>query len=187
MTARIHPVDPAEATGQTLAMFDAIKAKMGKVPNMMKTMAQSPPLLEGYLGFGGALAKGSLPEIERQQIALFVSQENGCEYCLSAHTLLGRHAGLSREQVLLARQGQAEDARQQAVLALARQIMEHRGDISDEQLGVARAAGLSDAELVEIVGNVALTTLTNYVNQFAHTIVDFPRVPATVELAAAAV
>src|SRR5436305_12136955 len=113
MTARLTPIEPAHADAHTHQLFDAIKARNGKLPNMMKTMAHSPALLEGYLAFGGALNKGVLPEIVRQQIALFVSQENGCEYCLSAHTLIGRHAGLSREQVFLARQGQAQDPKQQ--------------------------------------------------------------------------
>jgi uncharacterized peroxidase-related enzyme len=184
MTVRIPPVDPAQAQGQTRALFDAVKVKMGKVPNMMKTMAHSPALLEGYLALSGALSKGVLPEVVRQQIALYVSQENDCEYCLSAHTLLGRHAGLTPEQVLLARRGESQDAKQQAVLTLAENIVRHRGDISDEQLATALEAGVSDAELAEVVGHVALTTLTNFFNQLSHAAVDFPRVSAHLEPAA---
>jgi uncharacterized peroxidase-related enzyme len=176
MTARLTPVEPAHADAHTHQLFDVVKARNGKVPNMMKTMAHSPALLEGYLAFSGALDRGVLPAIIRQQIALFVSQENGCEYCLSAHTLIGRHAGLNREQVLLARQGQAQDAKQQAVLVLVQNILDQRGDVSDEQFGAARAAGLTDAEIAEIVGHVALTTLTNFFNQLAQPVVDFPRV-----------
>jgi uncharacterized peroxidase-related enzyme len=182
--ARITPVDPAQAQGQTQALFDAVKAKMAKVPNMMKTMAHSPTLLEGYLALSGALSKEVLPEVVRQQIALSVSQENGCEYCLSAHTLLGWHAGVTHEQVLLARQGEAKDAKQQAVLTLAQNIVENRGDISDEQFGAAREAGVSNAELAEVVGHIALTTLTNFFNQLARADVDFPRVSASLEPAA---
>src|SRR6478672_221892 len=176
MTARIAPVDAAHADIDTRQLFAAIKAQTGKVPNMMRTMAHSPALLEGYLAFNGALNKGVLPEIVRQQIALFVSQENGCEYCLAAHTLIGRHAGLSRELVFLARQGQAQDPKQQAVLNLVQNILDWRGDISNEQFATARAAGLTDAEIAEAVGHVALTTLTNYFNQLTHADVDFPRV-----------
>jgi uncharacterized peroxidase-related enzyme len=185
MTARIAPVDSAHADEPTQQLFAAVKAQMGKVPNMMKTMAHSPALLEGYLAFRGALDKGVLPEVVRQQIALFVSQQNDCEYCLSAHTLIGRHAGLSREQVLLARQGQAQDARQQAVLNLVQNILDWRGDISNEQFAATRAAGLTDAEIAEVVGHVALTTLTNYFNQLTHADVDFPRVSTDLEPAAA--
>jgi uncharacterized peroxidase-related enzyme len=185
MTARIVPVDSAVANEPTQQLFSAVKARMGKLPNMMKTMAHSPALLEGYLAFSGALNKGVLPEIVRQQIALFVSQENGCEYCLSAHTLIGRHAGLSREQVFLARQGQAQDPKQQAVLNLVQNILDWRGDISNEQFAAARVAGLTDAEIAEVVGHVALTTLTNYFNQLTQPDVDFPRVSANLEPAAA--
>jgi uncharacterized peroxidase-related enzyme len=184
MTARIVPVDSAYADESTQQLFAAVKAKMGKVPNMMKTMAHSPALLEGYLAFSEALNKGVLPEIVRQQIALFVSQQNGCEYCLSAHTLIGRHAGLSREQALLARQGRAQDDKQQAVLSLVQNILDWRGDISNEQFAAARTAGLTDAEIAEVVGHVALTTLTNYFNQLTQSDVDFPRVSVNLEPAA---
>jgi len=181
MTARIAQVDAAHADGHVQGLFAAVKSRMGKVPNMMKTMAHSPALLEGYLAFSGALDKGVLSEFVRQQIALFVSQQNGCEYCLSAHTLIGRHAGLNREQVLLARQGQAQDPKQQAVLNLVQNILDWRGDVSTEQFNAAKEAGLSDAEIVEVVGHVALTTLTNYFNQLTQAEVDFPRVSANLE------
>jgi uncharacterized peroxidase-related enzyme len=185
MTARIAPFDSAHADEPTQQLFSAVKARLGKVPNMMKTMAHSPALLEGYLAFSGALNKGVLHEVVRQQIALFVSQQNDCEYCLSAHTLIGRHAGLSREQVLLARQGQAQDGKQQAVLNLVQNILDWHGDVSNEQFAAARAAGLTDAEIGEVVGHVALTTLTNYFNQLTQADVDFPRVSANLEPAAA--
>jgi AhpD family alkylhydroperoxidase len=148
---------------------------------MMKTMVHSPALLEGYLAFSGALDKGVLQEVVRQQIALLVSQQNNCEYCLSAHTLIGRHAGLNREQVLLARQGQAQDAKQQSVLNLVQNILDWRGDVSSDQFSAAKDAGLSDAEIAEVVGHVALTTLTNYFNQLTDVDVDFPRVSANLE------
>jgi uncharacterized peroxidase-related enzyme len=181
MIARIPPVDPARADAQTQPLFEAVKAKMGKVPNMMKTMAHSPGLLESYLSFSGALNKGVLPEVVRQQIALFVSQENGCEYCVSAHTMIGRHAGLTREQTVQARQGHAADAKQQAVLDLVQSILDWRGDVTGEQFTAAQEAGLTEAEIVEIVGHVALTTFTNYINQLSHTVVDFPRISLNLE------
>lgn len=150
---------------------------MGKVPNMMKAMAHSPALLEGYLNFSGALAKGVLAAPLREQIALLVSQANGCEYCLSAHSLLAARGGLTREEITGAREGISAEAKSQAALSLAQGILDDRGDASDEQLADAREAGLSDAEIAEVVGHVALSTLTNYFNQLAHTEVDFPRVP----------
>jgi uncharacterized peroxidase-related enzyme len=183
MAARIAPLEQPGEQIQSLYAF--IKSQFGKVPNMMQTMAHSPALLEGYLAFRGALDKGVLPEVVRQQIALFVSQENGCEYCISAHTLIGRHAGLSRQQIELARRGQSSDPNQQAILNLARNILDWRGDVSADQFVAAQAAGLNDAEIVEVVGHVALTTLTNYFNQLAHPVLDFPRVSTSLPAAVA--
>jgi uncharacterized peroxidase-related enzyme len=176
MTSRINPVDVATAHGRTQELFGAIKAKMGRVPNMMKTMAQAPAVLEGYLALSGALSKGVLTADVREQIALAVSQVHGCEYCLSAHTLTGRLAGLTPDQIVAARYGEADDHRAQAVLNLTHAILEHQGDVSDEQLADAREAGLGDAEIAEVVGHVALNTLTNYFNQLAQTDVDWPHV-----------
>ena len=180
MTSRINPVDPAVAEGKAQELFVAVKAKMGSVPNMMKTMAHSPALLEGYLAFSGALGKGLLRPAVREQLALVVSQANGCEYCLSAHSLLGKHAGLAPEQIVSARKGEAQDPKAQAALSLARNLIDRRGDVSDEQLAAARETGLSDGEIAEVVGHVALSTLTNYFNQLAHVDVDFPKVPVKV-------
>ena len=180
MTTRIDPVHPAHAQGRAWELLNGVKAQMGKVPNALKTMAQSPALLDGYLALGGALRNGVLATIVREQIALYVAQSNGCEYCLSAHSLSGKHAGLTPQQIIAARMGEADDPKAQAVLQLVKNLMERRGDLSDEQVAAARQAGLSDAKLGEVVGNVALNTLTNYLNQLARTKVDFPRVAVKV-------
>jgi uncharacterized peroxidase-related enzyme len=176
MSARVSPVEVATAEGKAQELFATIKGKFGKVPNMMKTMAHSPAVLEGYLALAGALSKGVLPAQTREQLALAVGQANGCEYCVSAHTLTGKLSGLSPEAIHDAREGHGTDAKTQATLDLAHQIIEQRGDVTDEQLAAARDAGLNDAEVAEVVGHVALNTLTNYFNQFVHTDVDFPRV-----------
>lgn len=179
MNSRISPVDPTRVEGPAKDMLGSIKAKIGMVPNALKTMARSPALLEGYLSLSGALNKGVLPAATREQIALTVSQVNRCEYCLSAHSLTAKHAGLNAGQILDARKGKSEDPKSQAVLDLVHNILERRGDVTNDQLSDARQAGISDAEIAEVVGNVALMTLTNYFNQVVHTDVDFPRVLVT--------
>src|SRR5262245_60274383 len=141
MNSRIEAIDPAKAQGPVKDLLAAVQAKLGVTPNMMRTMAQSPAVLEGYLALSGALAKGKLTAAMREQLALAVGQTNGCEYCVSAHNLLGKRAGLEPEQIAAARRGQSTDAKSQAVLRLAQHIVERRGDISDEQLSLARAAG----------------------------------------------
>lgn len=176
MTARINPIDLATAQGRSQELLNTVKAKLGMVPNAVKTMAHAPAVLEGYLALSGALKRGVLPPATQEQIAMSVSQNNGCEYCLAAHSIMGKVAGLKPEQLLDARRGKGTDTKAQAVLNLTQNLLERHGNVSDQQLADARAAGLTDAELVEVVGHVSVLTLTNFLNQLAHTDVDFPRV-----------
>ena len=173
--SRIPALDPVQATGKNAELFTAVKSKLGLVPNLMRTLGQSPAALEAYLGFSGTLATGVLPAKVREQLALAVAETNACEYCLSAHSLLGKGAGLSAEAILDARRLQSVDAKTDALLKFAAAVVESRGQVSDEALAAVRSAGASDAELVEVVAHVALNVLTNYTNNVARTVVDFPR------------
>jgi len=175
---RLHQTDPAQATGKTKQLFDAVQARLGKVPNLMRVFANSPVGLEAYMDFSGALLRGVLPAKLREQIALAVSEINGCDYCLSAHTLSGAKAGLSEEDILEARRSSAANDKSDAALKLARAVALQRGQISDSELQNARSAGLNDAEIVEVIQHVALSTLTNYTNNVARTVLDFPPVKA---------
>ena len=173
---RIHQTDPAAASGKADQLFTAVKGKLGFVPNLMRVLGNSPAALEGYLSFSGALAGGALAPKLREQIALAVAEINGCGYCLSAHTLLGGKAGLGAEDILSARKSSATDGKSDAALKLARAITLQRGMIADADLQAARAASLSDAEIIEVVQHVALNILTNYTNNVAQTVIDFPEV-----------
>jgi uncharacterized peroxidase-related enzyme len=158
--------------------FDAIEKQLGVVPNMMRTMAQSPRVLEGYLALSGALGRGLLPAPLQEQIALAVAEANACNYCLSAHTALGRRAGLSDEQLAASREGRAADAKANAALQFALAVLSRRGGVSDDELERVRSAGFSDAAIAEIIAHVALNVLTNYFNRAADTAIDFPMVAA---------
>lgn len=173
---RIHQTNPAHATGKTKQLFDAVQGNLGMVPNLVRVFGNSTAALEGFLGLSGALAGGVLPAKLREQIALAVSEINGCGYCLSAHTVLGGKAGLNPEDIRAARSANASDEKADAALKLARAVTLQRGQIADSDLQAARSAGLSDAEIVEVVGHVALTVLTNYTNNVARTEIDFPKV-----------
>lgn len=175
--ARIQPVDPATATGRTKELLDEAKKKLGAVPNLLKTFAHSPAALEAYLAFSGALGKASLPARSREAIALAVGEVNGCDYCVAAHTMLGKRAGLSDDEAMAARRAESADRKTAAVLRLAVAIVETKGFVPDETLAAARSAGLSDGEIAEVVATVALNVYTNYFNHVAGTAVDFPRVP----------
>jgi uncharacterized peroxidase-related enzyme len=180
---RIPPLDPAQATGTAKQLFDAVQAKVGAVPNLYRVFAHSPAAFEGFLSFGQALAGGVLDAKVREQIALAVAEINDCEYCRSAHTFIGGKVGLTDREIADARLATAVDARIGAILNLARSLVVQRGQVGDAEFQAARAAGLSDAEIIETVANVALNIFTNYTNHVAGTVVDFPAVtpvePAT--------
>jgi uncharacterized peroxidase-related enzyme len=173
---RIHQTDPTTSTGKAGQLFTAVQGKLGFVPNMMRVLGNSPAALEGYLNLSGALASGVLAPKLREQIALAVAEINGCGYCLSAHTLLGGKAGLATDEIISARKSAATDSKSDAALKLARAVTLQRGIIADSDLQSARAASLNDAEIVEVVTHVALNILTNYTNNVAQTIIDFPEI-----------
>jgi len=176
--ARIQPVDSNSADPIVAELLGSVKKKLGVVPNLVATMANSPAVAKAYLGFSQALAGGTLPAKLREQIALAVAETNGCDYCLAAHTALGKGAGLSDEEACDARRAVADDPRDQAALEFARVIVRDRGVVADEDVEQVRQAGYTDGEIGEIVANVALNLLTNYFNHVAGTEVDFPAAPA---------
>jgi uncharacterized peroxidase-related enzyme len=173
--SRISPVDPATAPAKAKPLLDAVQAKLGVTPNMMRTMAQSPAVLEGYLNLSGALAKASLGGALGELIALDIAEANHCGYCLSAHTYLGANvAKLSDDQIYAARDANSADPKIRAALVFARQLNAQRGDVSDDQVQAVRDAGWDDAAIAEIVAHVALNVLTNYFNVAAQVEIDFP-------------
>ncbi|GMU80344.1 MAG: alkyl hydroperoxide reductase AhpD [Planctomycetota bacterium] len=184
--ARIKALSNTEADPKARPLLEAVGKKLGKTPNLMRTMANSPAVLEAYLGFSGALAKGALSARLREQIALVVGEANRCDYCLAAHSALGRLAGLKDDEIAGSRRGATGDAKIDAALAFARTVVVQRGVVSDEDLLALRSAGYGDGEIAEVVANVALNIFTNYFNHIAATEVDFPQA-AKLEPAAACV
>jgi uncharacterized peroxidase-related enzyme len=177
--ARINPVRQ-NGNSKTRGMLEAVEKKMGMVPNLVATMAQSPAVVKAYLEGTSALSTGQLSAQLREQISLTVSELDQCEYCLSAHSFLGSKAGLSESDLLDARHGTASDEKTNAALAFTRKIVENRGHVSDEDVEEVRREGYNDGEIAEIVANVCMTIFTNYFNHVAGTEVDFPHVPLLV-------
>ncbi len=175
---RLKAIEPAEAEPKAKALLEGVQKKLGMTPNLMRTMANSPAVLEAYLGFGNALGKGTLTPKLREQIALTVGELNGCQYCLSAHPALGKMVGLGDEEIADSRRGVSPDRKTEAVLQFARKVVTERGWVSDDDVASLRAAGTTDAELAEIVGAVALNIFSNYFNHVADTEVDFPEAEA---------
>lgn len=176
--SRITPVDLETTHNGVRRNFGAVEKQLGLVPNMMRTMAVSPSALEGYLSFGGALRRGSLPIPLQEQIAIAVAEANGCDYCLSAHTALGRKAGISPGELEANRTARSDDPRTEAALRFAWAVLGERGAVSDDELARVRGAGFSDGEIAEIIAHVALNVFTNYFNRAAGTEIDFPVVIA---------
>ncbi len=176
---RIQAIDPNAATGKTKELLDGVKAKIGMIPNLMRTFANSTAALEGYLNFSSALSSGLLNAKLREQIALAVADANSCEYCLSAHTAIGKMVGLNENEIAASRQASSGDAKQDAALKFAHQIVVRRGEVDNNDLATVRAAGYNDGEITEIIANVALNIFTNYFNHAAQTVVDFPKINLT--------
>jgi uncharacterized peroxidase-related enzyme len=156
-------------------LLEAVHKQLGVVPNLFRMVANSPSALEGYVGLLGALAKGALPAALHERIALAVAEANGCDYCLSAHTYLGKHvAKLSDAEMDANRAGTSNDPKSAAAVRFARRVLQQRGRVGDDDLRAIRNAGYDDAQIVEIVQHVALNVRTNYVNSVAQTAIDFP-------------
>ncbi|TPI34732.1 carboxymuconolactone decarboxylase family protein [Mesorhizobium sp. B3-1-6] len=181
---RIAPIETAHADPGVKATLSAVKTKIGMVPNLFSTFARSPAVLNGYVAFSDALGKGVLTAKQREIVALAIGQANECEYCLSAHTLMGKGAGLSPEGIRRAREGKAETAIDAVIASFARRVLEKRGQVTDAEVAAVRSAGLDDARIIEVIANVAINVLTNYTNNVALTDIDFPKVDVALRPAA---
>jgi uncharacterized peroxidase-related enzyme len=160
-------------------LLAAVQQQLGVTPNLMKLVGHSPAALEVYLLLNGALGKGTLSVQLRERIALTIAEYNQCDYCLSAHDYLSRNvAKISGEEIDAARDGHSEDSRTEVALQFALRVAQSRGQVSDAELAGLRSAGFDDAAVIEIVANVAVNILTNYINNVALTDIDFPVVHA---------
>ncbi len=174
--SRLPLVDPSQAQGQAAELFAAVKAQLGRVPNLMRAMGNSPAVLEGYLGLSGALSQGTLDPQVRERIAIAIAEANGCDYCLAAHNLLGKLAGLDDDERLANRKGHSHDPKADAALAFARTLLERKGKVSAADVQAIRSAGFDDGQVAEIIAHVSLNVLTNTFNNAVETPVDFPAV-----------
>jgi uncharacterized peroxidase-related enzyme len=173
------PSSIATSPAASQPLLEGVRKQLGSVPNLFRLVANSPAALEGYLGMMGALAKGALPAATRERIALAVAEVNACGYCLAAHTYLGKNlAKLDDAEIAANRAGKSNDAKADAAVRFAVLVTRSRGHVDAGALDAVRAAGWSDAQVVEIVQHVALNTWTNYLNEVAGTEVDFPAAAA---------
>lgn len=166
---RINTLSLEQAPAAVRTVLQGVEKSLGFIPNAFATLAHSPAALNGYLALSQALNKNSLTPAEREIAALAASEVNGCDYCVAAHSFFGNKAGLGVDDLLAARAGTLD-----GVAALARAVTLSRGQVTDAQLAAAREAGLDDAKIVDVIAQVSLLTLTNYLNNVAKTAIDFP-------------
>lgn len=176
--SKILPIDPSQAQPKSAELLAGVAKMMGATPNLFKIAAHAPSALESMVAQFGAAAHGRLPAKTREAIALAVAEANGCDYCLLAHTALGKGAGLSDGEMTAARGGEASDPKLAAILGFARSLVKERGRAPDASLALMRNAGVTDGEILEVIANVALNVFTNYVNIALDTEIDFPVVRA---------
>jgi uncharacterized peroxidase-related enzyme len=174
--SRIATIETATANDEQKALLDAIQGQLGMVPNFLKIFANSPVALRAFLGLHGVAGAGSLDALTRERIALALAQQNGCEYCVSAHTAIGRKTGLTGDEILAARNGVSEDAQAAVAVKFAQSLMEKKGEISTLELAEVRSAGYSESDIVEIITHVGMNFLTNILGKASRVEIDFPKV-----------
>jgi len=166
-------IDAAPQASQE--MLEAVKKKLGVVPNVFRMISTSPTVLEAHLNLSGTLGKGKLQAATRERIALAVAELNGCSYCLSAHSYLGKNlAKLDDAEMTANRNGTSTDPNADAAVRFAAKIVRERGHLQSKDVEAVKEAGFDDEQILEIVLHVAMNTWTNYINEIAQTEIDFP-------------
>lgn len=162
----------------TLELYGMLKKKLGRVPNIYQVFGHSSAALKANLLMDDALSNGELSGKEVEIIALTVSQLNGCEYCLAAHSAIGKMYGMSEEQVMDARRGTYAGQKEQSLIDFTKALLQKRGKVSEEDFQSFLRAGYTNGAAVEVTGQIAKNIFNNYTNHLAGTAIDFPVVPA---------
>jgi uncharacterized peroxidase-related enzyme len=166
----------ATAPAASQPLLAQIHGAFGATPNMFRAVANSPAALASLWGSFGALSGGVLPAKLGEQIAVAVADRNACHYCLAAHTMLGKKAGATAEEMSEAQAGRSADPQTAAALTFALKVVENRANVSESDVNALREVGFSDEAIVEILAHVALNLFTNYINVAFDVPVDFPGV-----------
>lgn len=183
--SRLTVINQETANPEQKALLDAVHEKLGMVPNFLKVFASSPAALRAFLGLHSIASEGSLDAATRERIALAVAQQNECQYCVSAHTAIGRKAGLDGAEIEANRAGSSHDAKAAVAVKFANALVEHSGNVTAEELLEVREAGYSDADIVEVITHVGMNMLTNIIGKASQVEIDFPKVELTLNSSAA--
>jgi AhpD family alkylhydroperoxidase len=157
------------------ASFDNLQKAIGKVPNLYAAIAYSENGLPRYLAFQAG--KTSLNNKEKEAVNLVVSEVNGCRYCQSAHTMLGKMNGFTENEILDLRSGTSNNPKLNALVVLAKEITEKKGRISDTTLEVFYAAGYNYGHIVDVILLISDKIVMNYLHNLTNVEIDFPVAP----------
>lgn len=174
--SRLTVIEREQANIEQQNLFDAIESQLGMIPNFLKVFANSPAALKAFLGLHGIAGEGSLDAPTRERIALAIAQQNACQYCVSAHTAIGKQTGLNGAEIEANRAGSSHDAKAAVAVKFAQTLAEHNGDVTAEEIEAVRKAGYSDADIVEIITHVGMNVLTNILGKASQVEIDFPQV-----------
>ncbi len=172
-----------EVSPASQQIFDNLEKQIGMVPNLFATIGYSSNALSSYLTFQGAQAQGTFNAKEREAVFLAVSEVNGCQYCLAAHTALGKMNGFSEEETIALRAGDIEDKKLNVIVNLAAEITKSHGRPSSERLNEFFDLGYDEAALIDLIALVADKTLANYVHNVTQVDIDFPKAQPIAEVA----
>lgn len=164
-----------QAADSTKGVFDNIKKKIGRVPNLYAAMGNSPQLLQGFLAFEATLKQGTFSAKEGEAIALAVSEANQCNYCLAAHSAIGKMQGYTENEVIDIRKGTIGDPKLNALLQLATELTLKRGKATPATIDNFLSVGYTSQALAELIGFVAIRSITNYIFSNGDFEIDFPK------------
>ena len=174
--SRITVIDNDNANPEQKILLDAIQSQLGMVPNFLKVFANSPAALRAFLGLHGIASEGSLEAPTRERIALALAEQNACQYCVSAHSAMGRKAGLNGAEIEANRSGTSQDSKAAVAVKFAAALSEHKGQVTTAELLEVRNAGYSESDIVEIITHVGLNILSNIIGKASQVEIDFPKV-----------
>ena len=174
--SRITTITNEIANAEQKALLEAINNQLGMVPNFLRIFANSPDALKSFLGLHHIADNGSLDAATRERIALAVAQKNECEYCLSAHTAIGRKAGLNTEEMNSNRAGNSHDAKAAVAVRFSRSLVENMGQITTSELQEMRDVGFTESDIVEVITHTGMNVLTNFIGKASRVEIDFPKI-----------
>lgn len=172
----IRPKTDDELCPQARPMIESYAAQTGLRPNVLRTVAWSPTALKSVFGLLDGLDASGLDPCLRERVALAVAQANGCTYCLSAHSVLGKSSGLDEDAIEDSRWAECDDPRNKAVLGFVRSLVIRRGAVCPTEVERLRGVGFDERQIVELVAFVSVHVFLNYLTEAARTPIDFPMV-----------